>query len=74
MSVDYAEGIPLCDELAVRVGFERTPLIDNAELVDSALLQILQMHKMLYIITPDYTQTDNCSPPRRSTGASELFA
>jgi hypothetical protein len=58
----------------VRVGFEPTPLTDNTELVDSALLQMLQMHKMLYIITPDYTQGDDRSAPRRATGASELFA
>jgi len=44
--------------MAEREGFEPSPLIDNTELIDSALLQMLQMHKMLYIITPDYTQGD----------------
>jgi hypothetical protein len=56
------------------VGFEPTPLIENAQVIDSLLLPMLQMHKMLYIITPDYTQADDRSPPRGATGASELFA
>jgi len=51
--------------MAEREGFEPSPLIDNTELIDSALLQMLQVHKMLYIITPDYTQADERSLPRK---------
>jgi hypothetical protein len=50
------------NDLVVRVGFAPSSPIDNTELIDSALLQMLQMHKMLYIITPDYTQADDRSP------------
>ena len=59
--------------VAERKGFEPSPLIDDTELIDSAFLQVLQIHKMLYIITPDYTQADDRSPIRRAIGASELL-